>query len=365
MRALGLCCLALLALPALAAAQHTDPTTPPPVTDAPPVAPPSSDDAARRAQVVARVGDVTITLGQVEDEVNHQSPFMRVRMRSGTALRDHVTEMIRMELLAREAARRGYGDDREVTDAVRQTSVQLLIRHDFDERITAASIPADDVRAYYEEHPAEFSQPEMRRASQLGLATRLEADALIEEARAADARAFRVLVTDHSVDAETRIRGGDLRYFDAEGHTPNAADPDVPLEAAHAAFALTSVGDVSDVIAEGSRFAIVELTGIRAAEHRTLSEADAAIRTRLWRTTRQAALETFVDGLRERIHTEVFYDLMRGIHMEAPERSSTDPLPADPDEVEPADPSATPALTPDQVLGGPPPAPPPASAPAQ
>lgn len=349
--------LALGLAPAVAAAQ-TDPTVPPPSSTVPPStttpAAPPADEAARRARVVARVGDVTITLGQVEDEVNHQSPFMRARFRTGTALREHVSEMIRMELLAREAERRGFGDDAEVTDAVRQTSVQLLIRHDFDERITAASIPAEDVRAYYDEHPAEFNQPEMRRASQIVLATRLEADALVAEASTADARAFRQLVTEHSADAETRIRGGDLRYFDVEGHTPNAADPDVPLEAAQAAFALAQVGNVSGVITEGSRFAIVQLTGIRPAEHRTLSEADASIRTRLWRTTRQAALETFVDGLRARIPTEVFYDRMRGIHMEPPERSSTDPLPADPDEVDPADPSAA-LPSPDEVLGGPPP----------
>jgi peptidyl-prolyl cis-trans isomerase C len=353
MRSTALWLVGLLLAPAMAAAQP-DPTVP--ATTAP-HGPTSPQDAARREQVVARVGDVSITLGQVEDEVNHQSPFMRARFRTGTALREHVVEMIRMELLAREAERRGFGDDDEVTDAVRQTSVQLLIRHDFDERITAESIPADDVREYYEQHPAEFHQPEMRRASQLVLATRLEADAMLEQAQRADARGFRQLVTDHSVDTETRQRGGDLRYFDAEGHTPNAADPDVPLEAAQATFALANVGDVSGVVTEGDRFAIVELTGIRAREDRSLSESDAAIRTRLWRTTRQTALETFVDGLRARIPTEVFYDRMRAIHMEPPERSSTDPLPADPDEIDPADPRLPPgsaALTPDQVLGGPP-----------
>jgi peptidyl-prolyl cis-trans isomerase C len=314
--------------------------------------PPPTDDAARRAQVVAHVGDITITLGQVEDEVNHQSPFMRGRYHGAPAeLRAYVEEMVRVELLAREAVRRGYEDDPQVIDAVEQTSVQLLIRRDFDERITAASIAAADVTEYYEQHPAEFHQAELRRASQLVLATRDEADGLVAQARTADARAFRQLVMDHSADVETRTRGGDLRYFDAEGHTPNAGDPDVPIEAVQAAFALVNVGDVSDVVAEGARFAIVELTGIRPREDRSLSDADAQIRNRLWRMRRQAALETFVDGLRARIPTEVLYDRMRDIHMEPPERSSTDPLPADPDEIDPADP--TPPLSPDQVLGGP------------
>jgi hypothetical protein len=334
------------ALPTLALAQAPATTTAVP------------DDAARRAQVVARVGDVTITLGQVEDDVNHQSPFMRGRYQNPVELRAYVEQMVREELLAREAARRGFADDPQVIDTVEQGAVQMLIRRDFDERITADSIAADDVREYYEQNPAEFHTPELRRASQLVLATREEADALAAQAHAADARVFRQLVLDHSADIETRTRGGDLRYFDAEGHTPNAADPVVPIEAVQAAFGLTNVGDVSGVVTEGARFAIVELTGIRPREDRSLSDSDGSIRTRLWRQRRQAALETFVDGLRARIPTEVLYDRMRDIHMEPPERSSSDPLPADPDEIDPADP-ATP-LSPDQVLGGPAP-----SAPAQ
>ncbi|MGE3634370.1 MAG: hypothetical protein AB7P00_31005, partial [Sandaracinaceae bacterium] len=34
-------------------------------------------DRARRAKVVARVGETRITLGDVEDAVNQQSPFVR------------------------------------------------------------------------------------------------------------------------------------------------------------------------------------------------------------------------------------------------------------------------------------------------
>jgi peptidyl-prolyl cis-trans isomerase C len=344
----------------MSALAHAQAPTPP-ATDAP--AAPAMDDAARRAQVVARVGSTSITLGQLEDEINHMSPFMRARYRDPAQLREYATQTIRLALLAREAERRGFGEDPEVVDAVRQASVMALIRHDFDERITAATIPADEVRAYYEEHPAEFNQPEMRRASQLVVATREEAEGLLAQAQAADARAFRQLVTDHSVDLETRVRGGDLRYFDAEGHTPNSSDPAVPTEAAQAAFALTNVGDVSGVFAEGDRFGILMLTGQRPAEHHALGEAEQSIRTRLWRTTRQTALETFVEELRQRIPTEVFYDRMRNIHMDPPERLSEDPAAAASDEAqEAADPDDTAgigpamehALSPDQALGGPP-----------
>ena len=245
----------------------------------------------------------------------------------------------------------------EVVEAVEQSSVQQMIRQNFDERITEASISADEVREFYDAHQTEFSQPELRRASQIVVATRAEAEALLPEARAADARGFRQLVTDHSLDAETRMRGGDLRYFDAEGHTPNAADPDVPMPAVTATFALATVGDVSDIVVLGERFAIVKLMGMRPAEHRDISVADGTIRMRLWRLHRQTALETFVEQLRARIPTEVFYDRSAHIHMDPPERLSDDP-PAD---EESEDPEEGPGLG--EALGGVAPAAPPAAGP--
>jgi hypothetical protein len=318
--------LSTLAGTAVALAQGTDPTARPEApTPAPEAPPPSPDEAARRAQVVARIGPTEVTLGEIEDEINHQSPFMRVRYRDPVALRAFVEERVRFELLAREAEHQHYGDRPEVVEAVRQAAVQQMIRENFDERITEASIPIEEVREFYDTHQDEFSQPELRRASQIVVATRAEAEAILEEARAADARGFRQLVTDHSLDAETRMRGGDLRYFTREGQTPNAADPDVPEAAVTAAFALTGLGDVSDIVEEGSRFAIVKLTGIRPAEHRDLGAAEGTIRMRLWRLHRQTALETFVEQLRERIHTEVFYERSAAIHMDPPERLSDDP----------------------------------------
>lgn len=362
MRALPLLVLGLVLVPTLARAQAPAPTAAttaaaPPTTAAAPaptdVAPtPGPEEAARRARVVARIGDVTITLGEIEDEINHQSAFMRARFRDRAHLEEHVRERIRMELLAREGRRRGYGESDEVVEAVRQTSVQLLLRHDFDERITASSISADEVREYYDAHPAEFHQPEMRRASEVVLDTREAADGLVAQAHGADVRAFRALVTEHSTDTETRQRGGDLRYFDAEGRLANHSDPTVPIEAAQAAFAITNVGEVSDVFAQGSHFAILQLTGIRPAEHRDLSAADASIRARLWRTHRETAIETFITGLRERIPTEVFYDRMRDIRMEAPTRLSTDPPGEEDEEGGDPDERGLGPLSPDQILGG-------------
>ncbi|MDQ3034893.1 MAG: peptidylprolyl isomerase [Myxococcota bacterium] len=321
--------LAASALAQHVAAQRADPTQPAP-QPAPGERPRTPDDPAevqtgpehdaRRARVLARVGEVRITIGDVEDQIARQSPFMRSRYRDPAQLRELVQNMLRFELLSREAERQGFGDDPEVREATSQSAVQQFIRERFDERITPESIPAADVATYYEAHPEEFSRAEVRRASHILVATREEATALVPRLRAADARTFRSIAQEQSLDAESRARGGDLRYFDDQGRSPNSADPAVDPALVRTAFALGEVGDVSEPVELAGQWSIVKLTGRRPAEHRALAEASPSIRLRLWRERRQQAIDQFVEGLRERTAVEVHYDRMRPITMEPPDR---------------------------------------------
>lgn len=282
---------------------------------APDAGPLSPGERARRDQVIARVGDVRITVGGVEDAINAQSPFLRLRYADASKRQEFVENMIRFELLAREAEKRGYGRSEEVRRSVKQNAVQQLIRREFDERQTVDSVPMADVQAYYDAHPDEFNRPEMVRASHIQVATEAEARALVAQARTADAAAFRALARERSTDTETKLRGGDLRYFTRE---PVRTDPNPPVDAVlvAAAFALRQVGDVSPPVHVGNAWSIVKLTGRRPAETRSIAEAAPTIRMRLWRDRRQQSIEDFVAGLRTRLHPELHIERMDAIHLD-------------------------------------------------
>ncbi|MEZ4335776.1 MAG: peptidyl-prolyl cis-trans isomerase [Sandaracinaceae bacterium] len=329
-RVFGLSLASILICSGLAVAQDGEPTPTPPADptqpgQAAPATPEverSPEEVARRARLVARVGEVRITVGDVEDAINEQSPFVRVRYRDPQALREFVDGMVRFELLARAAERAGLDDDPEVVHATKQNAVQQLIRRDFDERITVDAIPQADVQAYYDAHPEEFNSPELRRAAHIRVATREEAERLMAEARAADTRAFRELARERSTDPETRLRGGDLRYFDDQGRPRNQRDPQVDEGLARASFALENIGDTAgEPVQVGEEWSIVRLTGRRPAEHRTIEQAAPTIRLRLWRQNRQGGIEDFVAQLRRDAHLEnVDYDLLRNIHLDEPAR---------------------------------------------
>ena len=300
-------------------AQHEQAQPPTPAPERTP------EDQARRAQVLAQVGETIITVGEVEDAVNEQSPFLRARYRDPEQLRAFVDSMVRFELLARAAERAHVGETPEVRRVVQQNAVQQLIRRDFDERITAESLPAADVQQYYDTHPDEFSRPELRRAAHIQVASRVDAVTLMTKAAGADAREFRRLAREHSLDPETRLRGGDLRYFDDTGHARNDRDPQVDQALVRAAFAIEEVGGVSpEPIQVGERWSILKLTGRRPAEHRSFEQSEPTIRLRLWRERRQDTLESFVERLKREAHIAPNYDLLRPIRLDPPEREDAE-----------------------------------------
>ncbi|MFT5357766.1 MAG: parvulin-like peptidyl-prolyl isomerase [Polyangiales bacterium] len=290
---------------------------------------PSEQDEARRARTYARMGDERLTVGDLEDQIALQAPIMREQLRQPRRLQEFADGLVRSMLLAKEAERRGYGENAAVQRSYKESLVQNIIRIQIDEQNTRESITTEAIGAYFEAHAEEFRRPAMSRAAHILFDSREAAEAILEEARAADARDFRNLVRQHSIDTETKFRGGDLRYFMRNGRSPSATapvredgpatrEPDPPVDSVivEAAFALETVGDVSDIIQTGEYFTIIKLTGRRLEEQRTLASAADGIRVKLWRERRSEAMSEFASELRQNAAVEIQADLLRVIHLD-------------------------------------------------
>jgi len=163
------------------------------------------------------------------------------------------------------------------------------------------------MQAYYQANLADYVKPEEVRASAIIMKNKAQADRVLLEAKG-DAgktnKGFRDLVTKYTSDEETKLRGGDLRYFDM-------TTKDLPAPVVKAAFALVNTGDVSGVIdagpgqPNGGEFYILKQTGRRKAMTKTFDEAKPQIRNKLFREQRMAAQKDFVDGLRAQAKIEI------------------------------------------------------------
>ncbi|MCA9600777.1 MAG: hypothetical protein KC417_02060, partial [Myxococcales bacterium] len=150
---------------------------------APAAAHAQSGDDARRSQVIVSGTDIKITVGDVEDAIAQQSPFMRVRYRDPAKLAELVESMVNASLFAREATARGYDKDPDVVRNTKQTAVQTMIRKTIDDALTPESIPEPEVKAYYDAHSNEFHRPGLVRVSHILVPTKARAMEILAEAK--------------------------------------------------------------------------------------------------------------------------------------------------------------------------------------
>jgi peptidyl-prolyl cis-trans isomerase C len=284
-----------LGLGAMGCKRQPDPQTrDKPAAGAGPTAPPQSAEELRAP--LAKIDDVTITLGEFQERINRQSPYIRARYTSLEQKKEFLDSLIRFEVLAKEAYRRGIDKDPEVVRTMKQVMIQKLMRDEFDSKVTADTVTDDEMKKYYEANLAEYVKPEEVRASAIILKNKAQADRVLLEARGEAGKTnkgFRDLVTKYSADEETKLRGGDLRYFDN-------TTKEVPAPVVKAGFGLANTGDVSGVVDAGNgNFYILKQTGRRRSMTKTLDEAKPQIRNKLFRDKRLQAQKDFVDKLRQ------------------------------------------------------------------
>ena len=171
-------------------------------------------------EVLATVGDRTITVGELADRLASQSPYLRARFESPERRKEFLDNLIRYELLIYEAKRRGYADKPEITRAQRNAMIQQLVKKEVDEPLEAAEISDEEVKVIYDADPLEFNRPANLRASDILIKDRAGARALLAEAKASDLNGFRKMARKRSEDEKTGGDGGDLGFFESTGEGP-------------------------------------------------------------------------------------------------------------------------------------------------
>ncbi len=261
-----------------------------------------SQSAEELKTPLAKIDDVTITLGEFQERINRQSPYIRARYTSLEQKKEFLDSLVRFEVLAKEAYKRGLDKDPEVVRTMKQVMIQKLMRDEFDAKVTADSVPDAEMKTYYDANLAEYVKPEEVRASAIILKNKAQADRVALEARGEAGKTnkgFRDLVMKYSADEDTKLRGGDLRYFDT-------TTKEVRAPVVKAAFNLINTGDVSVTVDAGNgTFYVLKQTGRRKAMTKSFEDAKPQIRNKLFRESRVKAQKDFVDGLKNKAKIEI------------------------------------------------------------
>jgi peptidyl-prolyl cis-trans isomerase C len=259
---------------------------------------------------------------EFQDRINRQSPYIRARYTSHEQKKEFLDSLVRFEVLAKEAHARGFDKDPDVVRTMKQVMIQKLMKEQFDEKLGPESITDEEMKKFFDEHQSEFNKPEEVRVSAVIVKSKKEADEVAKAAQTETGKTnkgFRDLVTKHSVDSESKLRGGDLRYFAADSK-------EIPKPVVDGAFKLVNTGDTSPAIDAGNgTFYVLKQTGRRKAVTKTFEQVKRQIQNRLYRDKRTDSQKTFIDGLRQKAKIEVFDDNLGKVRIDQSAEVTGDP----------------------------------------
>jgi peptidyl-prolyl cis-trans isomerase C len=274
--------------------------------------------------VVASGKGISITADEFKARLDEQSPFIRARYASLDRKKEFLDNLIRFEVLAREAERQHLDKDPDVQNTLKKIMVQRLVQKNFQDTAGTGDVPDADIQKYFDEHRDEFNRPRRvrvaaviwnapqgspDRAKKLALAQKALAKLKVEEKK--NTLAFAQIVAEYSEDAATKPLQGDLQ-FKSQEELAKAYSKEV----AEAAFKLKA-GESSPVVQAPQGIYLLKYTGEQPELVRTLDQAKAQIANRLHREKKTKEFDEWLKGLRERAEVKTNDKALEAIEVAA------------------------------------------------
>lgn len=259
-----------------------------------------------------------ITVADMQAAIANKDLGTRARIAESGGRQAFLEQLVRYDLLVREAERRGYGYHPAVIEAGKRAAITQMIERDLS--VEPSSISASDVETHYQANLAKYGRPLLRRASHIEVATEAEAKALITELKTASRDRFSKVAGERSRDERTRRQGGELGYFDREGRLGGKRDIGaIPSELAQAAFAQKrGVGLSPRPIARpDGGFSVLMLTGEMPAVEPRLADVEAPIREEIAKQRLLDAQTALLQKLKDEWKPELHPERMNAVQLDA------------------------------------------------
>jgi peptidyl-prolyl cis-trans isomerase C len=140
---------------------------------------------------------------------------------SSPAFHQALDQLIDEKLLAAEAVRDNLANDPETKRRLAAARERIL-GDMLVENLVERTVSESSIRALYQDEVQSAGQSQEMHAAQIVVAS--QADALVVRKALAGGAMFETLAMQHSIDAQTRLSGGDLGYFTADVLPPTYAD---------------------------------------------------------------------------------------------------------------------------------------------
>jgi len=239
------------------------------------------------AQALAIINGKPLTVSEFDLRWSQLPEYARKKYPGAEGRKRFLDELIDREVLLQEAKKRGIDRDRALLERLERfkerSLLDVLMREEVDSRVTVST---QEMKAYHEANPGNFTAPEEFRASHILVKT--EAEAVDLKKRLAGGEDFASLARKVSVDATTKSKGGDLGILKKGQTVPEFEKVLLTLK----------VGEVSEPVATQFGYHLIKLVERTSGPVLSYEDAKEQIKEQVLIEKKQKRFKELVAALR-------------------------------------------------------------------
>lgn len=219
-------------------------------------------------KILATVHGRNITENDLVDLLSRLDRQTAARFQSEEGKKQLLDELVKQELMLLDALNKGFDKEVEFLNEMEKVRISLLKQYAAGKALSGVEVSEEETKAYYDENQAEFQNPAEVNASHILVATKEEAENVVNELAAG--KTFEAAATEFS-SCPSAAKGGDLGWFGQGMMVP---------EFETAAFALGE-NEVSGPVESQFGWHVIKLTGRRDAAVMAFDEVKSEILRKL------------------------------------------------------------------------------------
>lgn len=257
---------------------------------------------------VAKVGEMALTQAYLEKRI---TPRWAPRVTANEKARKEFVEgQINEEVLMQEAIRRGYLNDPDVQQIIKNMIIKRITKEEA-KNMTVSPVTKEDMAAYYQSHFDDYNKPAEIKSAHIYIPFENDAKAALKKAteaykkalaKAEDKDYFAVLVKEYT----PALPMATPKVF--VYRTKEQSIQDLGVKAADALWAMDERTDISTPIAGDQGYFVFykQLKHNTVAE--TLADVESTLETKVAQEKRKAAFLKIVDGLKKNYKVKIYED---------------------------------------------------------
>lgn len=277
----------------------------------------ASDD-----EPLAVIGNTQITVGAFKAEMERRGHGLPGSFAKAEQREDLLTEMVRSEEMYASALKEGYDKRPEVLEALKRLIISRYREFNLEPELAKLTVTEDEIKAYYKEHPADFSTPNMVRAAVIQITVPKLAPAgkkaeLLKRAESARAEALKLdasmptfggVAVKYSDDQVSRYRGGDTGLM-KKGEGTYRWDKEIM----DTIFSMKKQGEISPVINTEGGYYLVKLVELKESAIRPLDEVRDMVRGHIFFDKKSRIERDYFNRLSSTLKVSINRDLLNSV----------------------------------------------------